>query len=121
MDVQVGDAEALAVLLQQANGIGIPLQGVHRPLGHEPGNFQRQCSGAPAHIPHQRIGPGPQVGQQHHPQLHGGGAEARGMLKRPIGQARGHEIPLVGPGLLHQLYVATTITVSAIWPGHSAC
>jgi hypothetical protein len=38
------------------------------------------------------------VGQQHHPQLHGGWAEARSIIKDTIGETRGDEIPVIFVG-----------------------
>ena len=96
VNVQVADAKTASVLLQQLDGIGVALEGMHRTPGHQPGDFQGQGTGAAAHIPHQGIGAGAQMGQQHHPQLHGGGAEARSVFKGTIRQPRGDEIPLVG-------------------------
>ena len=123
VDMQVADAEAALVALQQLDRIRVPLQGVHLARGHQPGNLQGQGAGAAAHIPHQGIGAGPQMGQQHHAQFHRRGAEARGFGKQRIGQPRGDEIPLEGAVRRRvqggRAQGATTLTVSGIWPGQS--
>ena len=124
MNVQIADAEATAIVLQQFDRIGIALEGVNRPSGHQPGDLQSQGTGTATHIPHQGIRPRTQVGQQHHPQLHRRGAEAGCVSEDGIRQAGRHEIPAEGAiaGRTHRpARHATTLTVSAICPGHSRC
>ena len=63
----------------------IPFEGVNGTGAEQPGDFQGQGPRASPNIPDKGIGPWPEVGQQHHPQLHGGWAEARSIFKDTIG------------------------------------
>ena len=94
-DLEILDAKTGPIALKQFHSFRITLKSLHPPPRQQASDLKSQGTGTAAHIPDHRIASRPQIGQQDYPQLHRGGTESRSGLKKPIGQTRGHEIPLI--------------------------